>query len=292
MQAGTGPSDERSVNYLVQYQPHLDATQVFIPVDGSISQRTAQVSVSLVNVVENLFSVSMNLGASSSGLEDPPQDCSWTVILPYGASQAALTVTATLYEGVCDFKIPARRTPPAEVSLCPRLSATELQNFAPEHIYCRFCSSLLVTLADNVNDPPSNSLFRPLPSPHYQEMIEAYLCHPSGEFARQMNDVGEKGFWPEGTTVDGQVRSLVLVGETELRVDIKMAQSWLKLPSDELVSVSVLDHHEPILYPYHLGTKEGLKSPLCGNPWPKDRYKSPRSTLPQAKTTDRRYHFD
>ena len=295
MQSLLGPGDGRSISYVALLQPHLDVIQVFLrDVRRIVDTTDLPTRLELVNDPAEKEKFIVSLSSEIEGGQDVAQQpqMSTSIILPSPVELKSRFVTASFSDGIFDFKITASRSPVQAIPNAPRLSAKELQQYAADNIRCRFCATALITVGANASARP---IFRPLPSPHYQELIEAYLCHPSGEFAKKMDSVGEKGFWPEETAVDGQVKPVVLVGETELRADARYVEEWLRLPESDLVSASLVTIFYsfssllPILH-YPRVQKKVLSLPLTGNQWQKDRYKSPKMKCCSAKVMDRVYY--
>lgn len=149
--------------------------------------------------------------------------------------------TLKLDRPTVDVRLPLRsmQTPGPPTTLAQddhQLSAAEISRFQPSSLQCAFCQCGLV-------ECPDETIFRPLPSSHYHELIEAYLCHPSGEFASKMVEINEKGFWPRVDYTKGQTLpscAVFLVGETDLRVDAALATSDLRIKQpDRSVSLFI-----------------------------------------------------
>lgn len=66
---------------------------------------------------------------------------------------------------------------------------------------------------DGLSQERKSYTFRALPSAHWHESSEAWLCHPSGEFTGKLQRWVEKGWWPRWT--------VALVGERAVGVRVK-----------------------------------------------------------------------
>ncbi|KAF9233430.1 HECT-like ubiquitin-conjugating enzyme-binding-domain-containing protein [Melanogaster broomeanus] len=85
-------------------------------------------------------------------------------------------------------------TPPNEIEDPPLLTASELTSLSPVSYTCSSCSLPLVPT------PPNQ--YRDLPSEHWEELVDAWMCHPEGQTLAKsgMTGGGDKGagfgFWP------------------------------------------------------------------------------------------------
>lgn len=82
--------------------------------------------------------------------------------------------------------------PPSEIEDPPLLTATQLTSLSPGTYTCASCSLPLVS------SPPAQ--YRDLPSEHWEELVDAWMCHPEGQtLAKGGMNGGEGkgfGFWP------------------------------------------------------------------------------------------------
>ena len=100
-----------------------------------------------------------------------------------------------------------------EVALLP---ASELASLSPSSYICSSCSLPLVPA------PPAR--YRDLPSEHWEELIEAWICHPEGQTLAKIGTHGSNGsfeFWPtrEEALVGGSY--VLFDGEAVARGNIK-----------------------------------------------------------------------
>ncbi|KAG6888958.1 hypothetical protein C0992_006951 [Termitomyces sp. T32_za158] len=72
----------------------------------------------------------------------------------------------------------------------PLLDATQLSAAMPSSFICASCSLNLVQ-ATKINE------YRDLPSEHWQELVEAWMCHSDQKLHDQVVKHGKTGFWPE-----------------------------------------------------------------------------------------------
>ncbi|KAG6836942.1 hypothetical protein H0H93_000832 [Arthromyces matolae] len=71
----------------------------------------------------------------------------------------------------------------------PLLDATQLTSAQPSSFICSSCSLILVQAA-------KISEYRDLPSEHWQELVEAWMCHSDQKLHDQVVNRGKSGFWP------------------------------------------------------------------------------------------------
>jgi len=74
--------------------------------------------------------------------------------------------------------------------LPPLLDAAQLSSANPPSFICASCSLSLVQ-ASKIRD------YRDLPSEHWAELVEAWMCHSDQKLHDQIVKHGQQGFWPE-----------------------------------------------------------------------------------------------
>jgi len=72
----------------------------------------------------------------------------------------------------------------------PLLNASQLMSCQPSTFACTSCS-LPVIQSSGIVD------YRDLPSEHWQELIDAWMCHPDQKLHEQVVKHGKMGFWPQ-----------------------------------------------------------------------------------------------
>jgi ubiquitin-protein ligase E3 D len=72
----------------------------------------------------------------------------------------------------------------------PFLDATQLASASPTSFICASCSLPLV-------QSTKIEVYRDLPSEHWQELVEAWMCHSDQKLHEQVVKQGQRGFWPE-----------------------------------------------------------------------------------------------
>lgn len=126
------------------------------------------------------------------------------------------------------------------------LSASELHRTQPNGFCCASCDRELVDLAPN-------EICKDLPSEHWAEMLEVWMCHPDPAFTSHLADKTKDGFWP--------VRGTTLVGGSYLLVDGSQVKAHNVVMSDTKVSLVPAYSH---LFP--TGLQEGHRhSPTGGH---------------------------
>ena len=85
------------------------------------------------------------------------------------------------------------------------LCAADLREMQPRTVCCSGCDR-------EVADLPTGCLFKDLPSEHWAEMMEVWMCHSDPGFTAQISAQTRDGFWPSpGTVLVGG--SYLLLGE-------------------------------------------------------------------------------
>ncbi|PPQ84909.1 hypothetical protein CVT25_004577 [Psilocybe cyanescens] len=96
--------------------------------------------------------------------------------LPSSSSSSSSSPSPTAPEHMDD-------TPP------PLLDATQLGSINPTSFLCASCSLPLIQ-ASRVTQ------YRDLPSEHWEELVEAWMCHGDQKLNEQVAKQGRRGFWP------------------------------------------------------------------------------------------------
>lgn len=136
-------------------------------------------------------------------------------------------------------------------------SASELSQLRPLAFLCAVCQAPVV-------DASGVRRFRALPSEHWHELLEAWMCHQDQALSEEMAAKG-KGFWPKGdeclvgTTVllfDGDAGRTLEVG------DVDQVSFWLP------VSASLFSFSPRRCRIYKKGVRLGaqkLQARVCGS---------------------------
>lgn len=72
----------------------------------------------------------------------------------------------------------------------PFLDATQLASANPTSFICASCSLPMV-------QSTKIEVYRDLPSEHWEELVEAWMCHTDQKLHDQVVKHGQRGFWPE-----------------------------------------------------------------------------------------------
>ena len=109
-------------------------------------------------------------------------------------------------------------------SLDHPLSAADLRKGGPSAFSCGSCDRQLVDLSSVVaqEDETAGSGFKNLPSEHWAEMVEVWMCHDDPAFTAGLAEKTKAGFWPD--------QSRVLVGNTYLLVHPDNASVYNCIP--------------------------------------------------------------
>lgn len=101
-------------------------------------------------------------------------------------------------EGFSEGRINALPTPSSALTLSTvithALSAPHLRQLAPRALCCTSCDR-------EIAEFPSDIEFKDLPSEHWAEMLEAWMCHSDPAFTAHIAKQTKDGFWPTSNTV-------------------------------------------------------------------------------------------
>lgn len=112
----------------------------------------------------------------------------WSLAMPVSVSRSFL-LDVTLLPGQERYEL---RVPSTSASLPaapqsqsfihqPPLSGRELNNFQPVTFACSSCSAIVLK-------PSATATYADLPSEYWTEMLEAWMCHPEGNFLHQLKE--------------------------------------------------------------------------------------------------------
>ena len=96
-----------------------------------------------------------------------------------------------LQNGHFEIKLPTLLSP--ELPLpddAPLLDASQLMSYQPSGFVCASCSLPIIQSSDIAD-------YRDLPSEHWQELIDAWMCHPDQKLHDHVVKHGKMGFWPQ-----------------------------------------------------------------------------------------------
>ena len=83
------------------------------------------------------------------------------------------------------------------------LSAPELRKIQPKALCCTACNREVADLSRTLRSEEKfeGSGFKDLPSEHWAEMLEVWMCHDDPAFTAQLAQRTNEGFWPSKDTV-------------------------------------------------------------------------------------------
>jgi hypothetical protein len=117
---------------------------------------------------------------------------SFPLILPVPTSPGRKDIR--MQAGHYEIKLPTSPfTPVALPDPLPLLDATQLSACGPTGFNCSSCSLPLVRLSSDVT-------FRDLPSEHWEELVDAWMCHADQRLHERVIK-RSRGFWPEAGRV-------------------------------------------------------------------------------------------
>ena len=122
-------------------------------------------------------------------------------------------------------------------SLSHPLSATELRAIKPRSLCCTACDREVADMSRALRseEQAEGSGFKDLPSEHWAEMLEVWMCHDDPAFTAQLSQRTNEGFWPSGETVLVGGSYLLVhpkeVKRSNLNVELAMVSPHLTLPN-------------------------------------------------------------
>jgi hypothetical protein len=118
------------------------------------------------------------------------------------------------------------------------LCATDLRKIQPKVICCTGCDREIAEL-------PNDCGFKDLPSEHWAEMMEVWMCHSDPGFTAQISAQTKDGFWPS--------EGIVLVGGSYLLLRDEYTKKHNLVTDSTSVSVPPYPvHNSPFLCIYPL----------------------------------------
>ncbi|KAJ7869096.1 HECT-like ubiquitin-conjugating enzyme-binding-domain-containing protein, partial [Mycena olivaceomarginata] len=108
---------------------------------------------------------------------------------------------------------------PADTHTAPLLDATQLATAAPMSFISASCSLPVVQSAARMHE------YRDLPSEHWEELVDAWMCHADQKLNARVMKHGRGGFWPE----EGQA----LVGGSYILFEEEAMVKHHLCPADE-----------------------------------------------------------
>jgi hypothetical protein len=206
----TSSTSTPSVEFFAEYRARLRVIQLFLTCSGW-DEASGMIRVSVAP--ENGQTATIRLEEIQHAGDRNIKTVSYDLLLPVKADpQTLITPVSLSLNGEHSFKLRALPNLEAENSqlghepIRPPLSAQELQSSHPTSFACASCSIKLFNL-------PTNVIYRNLPSAHWREIADAWLCHPKGgdDFTERYSKKMEEGFWPS--------EDVVLVGLWDIWVD-------------------------------------------------------------------------
>ena len=90
-----------------------------------------------------------------------------------------------------EIKLPTTNSPFSDINAqpAPLLDATQLLSIKPTSFLCASCSLPLIQSS-------KIGTYRDLPSEHWEELVEAWMCHSDQKLHDHITKNGKRGFWP------------------------------------------------------------------------------------------------
>lgn len=189
--------DIANLSYIAEHQENLNVVQVMVHGVG-ISANT-----DLVVETQGDDSDQATLYAKST----PATQTRITLPTPVVASQTVPLILQNLHLDARLAAVPTTKSAPVSslnTVITQALSASDLRRLQPSSLCCSSCDREL-------GETPSNGQYKDLPSEHWAEMMEIWMCHSDPGFTAGISAKAKDGFWPE--------RGTVLVGGSYLLLD-------------------------------------------------------------------------
>ena len=207
--------DLASVSYIAEHQENLRAVQVMLHGAGSLPKHDLHLEMGTPQGSAGQHEVMLISMQSASSLR---------ISLPT-AVYPAQRVPLESQDLHLEAKLSALPSPPGSSShsiVNHALSATELRNLQPKALCCATCDREIADLS-------TSTVYKDLPSEHWAEMIEVWMCHADPKFTARIAQQTRDGFWPNHSTV--------LVGGSYLLVDSQQAQKHNIVRSEKEVGL-------------------------------------------------------
>jgi hypothetical protein len=165
----------------------------------------SEVTLSTASGAQGTYDAALKLGSSTSTIRLPA--------LVRSGQSITLTPSAGTHihlEGKLA-ALPPTSAPPMLGTRYP-LSAADLRQLEPTGICCAACDRIVASLSP----AQSQTHWKDLPSEHWAEMIEIWMCHQDPTWTSKLARHTEQGFWPDkgGLLVGG---SYLLVHKEDAR---------------------------------------------------------------------------
>ncbi|WVF67080.1 hypothetical protein IAT40_001825 [Kwoniella sp. CBS 6097] len=224
--------DINNILYIAEHQENLRSVQITLHGVGISSNLELQLETasSASSASEN------NDEAIITSKKDSTFSLRITLPTPVIPGQIVAFTSQALH---LEAKIIAQPTPPAAATLLPTyaLSASDLRSYHAKAICCAGCDRELSTLptkptlVDTTVNGTFEGAYKDLPSEHWAEMMEVWMCHNDPTFTARLAEKTKEGFWPQhgGVLVGG---SYLLVGQERLKAgnitveDADKDQAW------------------------------------------------------------------
>ncbi|WWC60136.1 uncharacterized protein I303_102700 [Kwoniella dejecticola CBS 10117] len=202
--------DANNIAFIAEHQENLRAVQITLHGVGISSNLELQLETGLNREEEAII----------SSKKDPSISVRIALPTPIQPGQSVSFTPQSLH---LEAKLVAQPIPASAVSLLPSypLSAPDLRTIRPKVICCTSCERELASLPlENLEQA-----YKDLPSEHWAEMMEVWMCHNDPSFTARLSERTKEGFWPQngGVLVGG---SYLLIGherinETNIDINVK-----------------------------------------------------------------------
>ncbi|WVQ73743.1 hypothetical protein IAR50_003323 [Cryptococcus sp. DSM 104548] len=181
--------DLNSIGYVAEHQENLRSVQIILQGTGLSN---LDLTLGTASATDQVQSTTQGIATSK---RDPSIHFRITLPVPVHTGQNVQFVQQGMSWGC---KLAAVALPPAaqSLSITHALSAPDFRRIKPSLLTCTACERPLSSLPF----PYPSSLEQPykdLPSQHWAEMIDIWMCHDDPTFTGRLAGMVEEGFWPK-----------------------------------------------------------------------------------------------
>jgi hypothetical protein len=200
-------SDLNTLSFIAEHQENLNSIHVIVSGSGLAS----------AELFIDTDATTDGGGVSEATITSSKNNVSLRISLPSAVHPSQSRALATV-DGHLETRLSALPTHPISSTslntvLTPALSAPNLRALAPSALCCTACDREVadVSRVSKRGQYEGGGGFKDLPSEHWAEMMEIWMCHTDPGFTAEITRKTKDGFWPVGGTV--------LVGGSYLLVD-------------------------------------------------------------------------
>lgn len=190
-------ADFSPVNYIAEHQENLNIVTVTLfgpqlPLSSDLQLKSFDPASCSLPAVEGI----LEIGSSTLRIPLP---------VPIQPHQSVPLIAHGLHLEAKLSSVPMATFAPILISSVSHpLSASELRELNPRGLCCTTCDREIASILTKSPGGKEDERFKDLPSEHWAEMMEVWMCHDDPGFTARLANQTKEGFWP--------VKGRVLVG--------------------------------------------------------------------------------